>query len=239
MAQWLSLHVPLWQPGVCGFGSLIWTYSLFIKPCCGGIPHIKQRKTSIGVSSGQIFLKQKEKDWQQMLPRGQSSSPKKKKRKNFKQRDLSLSNSFENPFPWVDCPFYMIYRWSGHSMSLSASLATSARIVLLFLCQPVSITFFKNQGKVLPKQEFSLPNLTLTYLYLHSSSAPRDLACWSSSGCLLMLSSELEGQFFEDQDWLFCFLLYCAAHYQALRKHMLKMVWNLKDDVCYFYKFQK
>ncbi|MPX07482.1 hypothetical protein C0133_08905, partial [Moraxella catarrhalis] len=37
------------------------------------------------VSSGPIFLKQKEEDWQQMLAQGQSSSPKKKERKKEKE----------------------------------------------------------------------------------------------------------------------------------------------------------
>ena len=41
---------------------------------CGCIPHAKQRKIGIDVSSATIFLKQKEKDWQQMLAQGQSSS---------------------------------------------------------------------------------------------------------------------------------------------------------------------
>ena len=36
----------------------------------------KKRKIGTDVSSGTIFLKQKEEDWQQMLAQGQSSSPK-------------------------------------------------------------------------------------------------------------------------------------------------------------------
>ena len=51
------------------------------KPCCGGIPHTKQRRTGTDVSSGTVFLK--EEDWQQMLAQGQSSSPK-NNNNNFK-----------------------------------------------------------------------------------------------------------------------------------------------------------
>ena len=41
-----------------GWGiQILWrTYTPLIKPCCGGIPHTKQRKIGTGVSSGQIFL---------------------------------------------------------------------------------------------------------------------------------------------------------------------------------------
>ena len=48
------------------------------KPCCGGIPHTKQRMIGGNDSSATIFLKQKEEDWQLMLAHSQSSSPKKK-----------------------------------------------------------------------------------------------------------------------------------------------------------------
>ena len=55
-----------------------WTYALLIKPCCGRVPHKKQRKLGTDVSSGTMFLKQKEEVWQQKLAQGQSFSPKKK-----------------------------------------------------------------------------------------------------------------------------------------------------------------
>ena len=41
-----------------------------IKPCCGGIPH-KVEEDGTEVSTATIFLKQKEEDWQEMLPQGQ------------------------------------------------------------------------------------------------------------------------------------------------------------------------
>ena len=78
MAQRLSSSTLLWWPGVCRFRSQVQTYIPLIKPCWGGIPHTEQRKTDTNVSSGTIFLKQKEEDWQQMLAQGQSSSQKKK-----------------------------------------------------------------------------------------------------------------------------------------------------------------
>ena len=58
-----------------------WNYAALIKPCCGGVTYTKKWKTGTDVSSGIIFLKQKEEDWQQMLAQGQSSSGKKKTRK--------------------------------------------------------------------------------------------------------------------------------------------------------------
>ena len=45
-----------------------------IKPCCGGVPHRKYRKTATDVSSGPLFPKQKEENWQQVLAHSQSSS---------------------------------------------------------------------------------------------------------------------------------------------------------------------
>ena len=39
--QWLSSRVPFQRPGVCEFGSQAWTYTLLIKPCCGGVPCTK------------------------------------------------------------------------------------------------------------------------------------------------------------------------------------------------------
>ena len=59
VVQWISLCAPLWQPGVHGFGSQAWTYTLLIKSCCGGIPHSTQRKMGTDVSSGAIFLTKK------------------------------------------------------------------------------------------------------------------------------------------------------------------------------------
>ena len=44
---------------------------------CRAMQHLiykKQRKTGTDVSSGPVFLKQKEEDWQQMLAQGQSFS---------------------------------------------------------------------------------------------------------------------------------------------------------------------
>ena len=47
-------------------------------------------------SSGTIFLKQREEDWQQMLTQGQSSSPgKKKKDRRWKSRDSEWRFYFE------------------------------------------------------------------------------------------------------------------------------------------------
>src|SRR3712207_8551795 len=53
--------------GVRGLRSWSWTYTLLIKPCCGGVPQTKWRKVGTDVTSGTILLKQKEEDWQQML----------------------------------------------------------------------------------------------------------------------------------------------------------------------------
>ena len=37
----LSLHVLLWRPVVCQFGSQVRTYAPLIKPCCGRYPTYK------------------------------------------------------------------------------------------------------------------------------------------------------------------------------------------------------
>ena len=58
-------------------------------PCCGSDPHTKWRKMGTDVSSGIIFLKQKEEDWQQMLGQGQSSSPRKKRKKDEKDKGVA------------------------------------------------------------------------------------------------------------------------------------------------------
>ena len=42
VAQWLGSHALLWQPGVCGFRSQVWTYAPLVKPCCGRRPTYKQ-----------------------------------------------------------------------------------------------------------------------------------------------------------------------------------------------------
>lgn len=44
------------------------------------------------ISSGTVFLGQREEDWQQMLAQGQSSSPKKKKNKQNYVNDVVLLN---------------------------------------------------------------------------------------------------------------------------------------------------
>ena len=45
VVQQLSPHVLLQWPMVRQFGSWAWTYTLFIKPSCGGIPHRTTRRT--------------------------------------------------------------------------------------------------------------------------------------------------------------------------------------------------
>ena len=59
MAQWLSSCALLWWPRVRGFKSQVWTYTLLIKPCFGGVPHTKWRKIGTDVSSGTVFLTKK------------------------------------------------------------------------------------------------------------------------------------------------------------------------------------
>ena len=61
VAQWLSRHAPLRQPGLHKFRSWAQTCALFIKPCCGIVPHTKQRTMGTDVSSGPIFLSKKKK----------------------------------------------------------------------------------------------------------------------------------------------------------------------------------
>ena len=35
-----------------------------------GVPHVKERKTGMEVSSGRVFFSKKEEDWQQVLAQG-------------------------------------------------------------------------------------------------------------------------------------------------------------------------
>ena len=70
VAQRLSVHVLLQWPRVCQFGSWVQTWHCLASHAVSGIPHIKQRKMGMDVSSGPVFLSKKEKDWRQMLAQG-------------------------------------------------------------------------------------------------------------------------------------------------------------------------
>ena len=59
VAQWLSLHILLQQPGVCRFGSQVQTWHRLASHAVIGVPHIKQRKMGMDVSSGPVFLSKK------------------------------------------------------------------------------------------------------------------------------------------------------------------------------------
>ena len=77
VAWWLSSYALLWQPRVCEFRSGAWACTSLIKLCCGSI-HIqnrgrlpqmlaqgqtssrKKRRLATSVSSGPIFLTEKE-----------------------------------------------------------------------------------------------------------------------------------------------------------------------------------
>ena len=82
VVKWLGSRAPLQRPRVHRFGSLAWTYTPLIKPCCGGVPHRRTRMTynqdiqlctgalgrkkkrgrlATDVSSGPIFLTQAQK----------------------------------------------------------------------------------------------------------------------------------------------------------------------------------
>ena len=59
VAQWLSLCVLLRWPSVRWFGSQVWTWHHLSSHAVAGIPHIKQRKMGMDVSSGPIFRSKK------------------------------------------------------------------------------------------------------------------------------------------------------------------------------------
>ena len=78
VAQRLSVHVPLWRPGVRWFGSWVQTWHRLVGHAVVGVPHIKsgggwagmlaqgqsssaKRGRLAAVSSGLIFLKRREK----------------------------------------------------------------------------------------------------------------------------------------------------------------------------------
>ena len=77
VAEWLSVHIPLQQPGVRWFRSRVRTRHRLSRHAVVGVPHVKQRKmgTMLAqgqpssakrglavVSSGPIFLKKKKKN---------------------------------------------------------------------------------------------------------------------------------------------------------------------------------
>ena len=47
-------------------GSLVWTWHCLAQQAVVGVPHIKERKKSMDVSSGPVFLSKNEEDWQQL-----------------------------------------------------------------------------------------------------------------------------------------------------------------------------
>ena len=59
MAQQLSAHVPLQRPGVRWFGSRVRTWHRLASHAVVGVPHIKERKVGMDVSSGPVFLSKK------------------------------------------------------------------------------------------------------------------------------------------------------------------------------------
>ena len=59
VAQRLSAHVLLRQPGVRQFGSQVQTWHHLASHAVVGVPHIKWRKMGTDVSSGPIFLSKK------------------------------------------------------------------------------------------------------------------------------------------------------------------------------------
>ena len=59
VAQQLSSHVPLQRPGVHRFGSRVRTWHRLASHAVVGVPHIKQRKMGMDVSSGPAFLSKK------------------------------------------------------------------------------------------------------------------------------------------------------------------------------------
>ena len=59
VAQQLSSHVLLWQPGVHQFRSRVQTWHRMASHAVAGIPHIKERKMGMDVSSGPVFLSKK------------------------------------------------------------------------------------------------------------------------------------------------------------------------------------
>ena len=61
VVKFTSSTLVVWGSQVHGAESQVRTYMLLIKPCCGSIPHTKQRKTGTDVSSGTLFLTKKTK----------------------------------------------------------------------------------------------------------------------------------------------------------------------------------
>ena len=56
VVQQLSSHIQIRQPRVCQLGSRVWTWHGLSSHAMAGIPHIKQRKIGMDISSGPDFL---------------------------------------------------------------------------------------------------------------------------------------------------------------------------------------
>ena len=68
VAQWLISHILLWWPR----GSPVRSRPIrcLASHAVAGIPHVKQKRMGMDVSSGPVFLSKKEEDWWQMLAQG-------------------------------------------------------------------------------------------------------------------------------------------------------------------------
>ena len=59
VAQGLMAHILLWGPEVRWFGSRVQTWHCWASHAMVGVPHIKERKMDMDVSSGPVFLSKK------------------------------------------------------------------------------------------------------------------------------------------------------------------------------------
>ena len=94
VVQWLSLHVPLWQPGLHWCRSRVWTWHCLACHAVVGIPHIKERKMVTDVSSGQDLLNNKRRIGSSLL---RANLPKKKNQKTLDIFFWLKYSRFESP----------------------------------------------------------------------------------------------------------------------------------------------
>ena len=70
VAQQLSSHAQLRQPGVRQLRSRVQTYTSLVKPSCGRRPSYKVEENGHGYQLRASLPQQKEEDWPQMLAQG-------------------------------------------------------------------------------------------------------------------------------------------------------------------------
>ena len=124
--------------GLAGPDPRCGSIQMLIKPCCGSVPHTKWRMIGTDVSSGTIFLRQKEENWQWILVWGQSSSPCKTK---TKKKKCTLSPYPKKRIIWACLSWFYHKQHASHKPK-----------VLKFLSKNLLMYLFLNDFNIIMSQ---------------------------------------------------------------------------------------